>query len=244
MCCQKMRQEKLTKNHCATSKFYEAEVVKMTLDYEKLRREMVEEQIKRRGIEDERVLNAFREVPREEFVDEKYISSAYNDGALPIGAGQTISQPYIVALMIDSLNLKPDEKVLEIGTGSGYAAAVLSRIVEEVYTIETIETLAQKAIKRFARLEYDNIEVKIGDGTLGWAENAPYDGIVVSAAAPHVPDALIKQLSENGRIVIPVGEKGGVQRLKVIKKDKEGKTSEENLDYVRFVPLRGENGYR
>jgi len=216
----------------------------MTLDYEKLRREMVEEQIKRRGIEDERVLNAFREVPREEFVDEKYISSAYNDGALPIGAGQTISQPYIVALMIDSLNLKPDEKVLEIGTGSGYAAAVLSRIVEEVYTIETIETLAQKAIKRFARLEYDNIEVKIGDGTLGWAENAPYDGIVVSAAAPHVPDALIKQLSENGRIVIPVGEKGGVQRLKVIKKDKEGKTSEENLDYVRFVPLRGENGYR
>lgn len=215
----------------------------MTLDFEKLRREMVEQQIKSRGIEDDRVLDAFREVPREEFVEEKYKSSAYNDGALPIGAGQTISQPYIVALMIDSLNLKSDEKVLEIGTGSGYAAAVLSRMVEEVYTIETIETLAQKAISRFDRLEYSNIEVKIGDGTLGWAENAPYDGIVVSAAAPHVPDALIKQLSENGRIVIPVGEKGGVQRLKVIRKGEEGKTSEEKLDYVRFVPLRGENGY-
>ena len=215
----------------------------MTLDFEKLRREMVEQQIKSRGIKDDRVLNAFREVPREEFVEEKYKSSAYNDGALPIGAGQTISQPYIVALMIDSLNLKSDEKVLEIGTGSGYAAAVLSRMVEEVYTIETIESLAQKAIRRFDRLEYNNIEVKIGDGTLGWAENAPYDGIVVSAAAPHVPDALIKQLSENGRIVIPVGEKGGVQRLKVIRKGEEGKTRAEKLDYVRFVPLRGENGY-
>ncbi len=215
----------------------------MTLDFEKLRREMVEQQIKSRGIEDDRVLNAFREVHREEFVEEKYKSSAYNDGALPIGAGQTISQPYIVALMIDSLNLKSDENVLEIGTGSGYAAAVLSRIVEKVYTIETIETLAQKAIRRFDRLEYNNIEVKIGDGTLGWAENAPYDGIVVSAAAPHVPEALINQLSENGRIVIPVGEKGGVQRLKVIRKGEEGKTSAENLDYVRFVPLRGENGY-
>lgn len=216
----------------------------MKLDFEKLRKEMVEQQIKNRGIEDEKVLNAFREVPREEFVEENYKSSSYDDGALPIGAGQTISQPYIVALMIDSLNLKPDEKVLEIGTGSGYAAAVLSRIVEEVYTIETIETLAQKAVKRFARLEYDNIEVKIGDGTLGWEENAPYDGIVVSAAAPHVPEALIKQLSDKGRIIIPVGERGGVQRLKVIKKDEEGKISEENLDYVRFVPLRGENGYR
>jgi len=216
----------------------------MVRNFEKLRRQMVEEQLLKRGIDDDKVLEAFRIVPREKFVGEKYKSSAYEDGALPIEEGQTISQPYIVALMIQSLVLKEDDKVLEIGTGSGYAAAVLSKMVKDVYTIEKIPLLAEKAIERFDRLEYDNIKVKIGDGTLGWKEHAPYDGIIVSAAAPHIPEELLKQLSAEGRIIIPVGERSGVQQLKRIKKDKEGNIEEEKLDYVRFVPLRGEDGYK
>jgi protein-L-isoaspartate(D-aspartate) O-methyltransferase len=216
----------------------------MANNFEELRKKMVEKQLINRGIEDEKVIDAFAEVPREEFVGEKYKSSAYDDGPLPIGSGQTISQPYIVALMIDSLNLNEDDKVLEIGTGSGYAAAVLAKIVNEVYTIEKIDKLAEKAKERFKKLNYTNISTKVGDGTLGWEENAPYDGIVVSAAAPHVPEALINQLAESGKIIIPVGEDGGVQRLKLIKKTEDGTVNEENLDYVRFVPLLGENGYK
>lgn len=216
----------------------------MTNNFEVLRKKMVEKQLINRGIKDKNVIEAFRKVPREDFVDEEYKKSAYDDGPLPIGSGQTISQPYIVALMIDSLNLNADDKVLEIGTGSGYAAAVLSKIVNEVYTIEKIDKLAEKAKERFKKLNYTNISIKLGDGTLGWAENAPYDGIVVSAAAPHVPEALINQLAESGEIIIPVGEEGGVQRLKLIKKSKDGTIIEENLDYVRFVPLLGENGYK
>lgn len=216
----------------------------MANNFEELRKKMVEKQLINRGIEDEKVIDAFAKVPREEFVGEKYKSSAYDDGPLPIGSGQTISQPYIVALMIDSLNLNKDDKVLEIGTGSGYAAAVLAKIVNEVYTIEKIDRLAEKAKERFKKLNYTNISTKVGDGTLGWEENAPYDGIVVSAAAPHVPEALINQLAESGKIIIPVGEDGGVQRLKLIKKAKDGTVNEENLDYVRFVPLLGENGYK
>jgi protein-L-isoaspartate(D-aspartate) O-methyltransferase len=216
----------------------------MDKDFERLRRNMVEKQLINRGIKDKKVIAAFREVPREKFVDDKYKASAYDDGPLPIGAGQTISQPYIVAMMIDSLNLNADDKVLEIGTGSGYAAAVLSKIVNEVYTIEKITQLANKAAGHFKKLNYNNIFIKVGDGTRGWPENAPYNGIVVSAAAPHVPDALIKQLTSPGKMIIPVGEKGGVQRLKLIKKSKKGKITEDNLDYVRFVPLIGENGFR
>jgi protein-L-isoaspartate(D-aspartate) O-methyltransferase len=216
----------------------------MANNFEELRKKMVDKQLINRGIKDEKVIDAFSEVPREEFVGEKYKSSAYDDGPLPIGSGQTISQPYIVALMIDSLNLNEDDKVLEIGTGSGYAAAVLAKIVNEVYTIEKIDKLAEKAKERFKKLNYTNISTKVGDGTLGWSENAPYDGIVVSAAAPHVPEALINQLAESGKIIIPVGEDGGVQRLKLIKKSKDGTVTEENLDYVRFVPLLGENGYK
>lgn len=216
----------------------------MANNFEELRKNMVEKQLINRGIEDKNVIEAFSKVPREEFVDDKYKRSAYDDGPLPIGSGQTISQPYIVALMIDSLNLNADDKVLEIGTGSGYAAAVLAKIVNQVYTIEKIDNLAEKAKERFKKLNYTNISVKVGDGTLGWTENAPYDGIVVSAAAPHVPEALINQLAESGEIIIPVGEEGGVQRLKLIKKAKDGTVTEDNLDYVRFVPLLGENGYK
>lgn len=215
----------------------------MADNFQELRKDMVEKQLIKRGIKSKNVIEAFSEVPREEFVAEKYKSSAYDDGPLPIGSGQTISQPYIVALMIDNLNLNADDKVLEIGTGSGYAAAILSKIVKEVYTIEKVESLAEKAVQHFKKLNYDNISVKVGDGTLGWPEIAPYNGIVVSAAAPYVPQALIEQLAEDGKIIIPVGEQGGVQRLKLIKKKKDGEIKEDNLDYVRFVPLLGENGY-
>ncbi|ADQ15148.1 protein-L-isoaspartate(D-aspartate) O-methyltransferase [Halanaerobium hydrogeniformans] len=215
----------------------------MSVNFTKLREKMVKTQIIRRGIKDGKIIEAFKNVAREEFVDSKYKDDAYNDSPLPIDKGQTISQPYIVAYMIEKLNLSEEDKVLEIGTGSGYAAAILAQIVEEVYTIERFEILAEKASQRFKKLGYNNIKVKVGDGTLGWGEYAPYDGIVVSAAAPHVPEELKEQLAENGKIIIPVGEKTGVQQLKLITKSKENTFKEENLDYVRFVPLTGENGW-
>lgn len=214
----------------------------MTEDFKELREKMVKTQLIRRGIEAEQVIKAFKKVPREKFVDPSYQDSAYNDSPLPIDKDQTISQPYIVAYMIEKLALDENSRVLEIGTGSGYAAAVLAEIAAEVYTIERFEVLAEKASKRFNSLGYDNVKVKVGDGTLGWEEHAPYDGIVVSAAAPHVPQKLKEQLAENGKMIIPVGEKRGVQQLKIISK-KNGKLSEESLDYVRFVPLTGENGW-
>lgn len=216
----------------------------MEKDFERLRKKMVEEQLIKRGIKDEAVLKAFRSVKREEFMLEKNKEYAYQDGAQSIDAGQTISQPYIVAVMMQALKLKKSDKVLEIGTGSGYAAALLAEIVDQVYTIERIEKLAVKAENVLADLNYDNVEVKVGDGSLGWKENAPYDAILVSAAAPYVPENLVQQLNKKGRLVIPVGERKGVQQLKLIIKKYNGKIKKESLEYVRFVPLLGEDSWR
>ena len=168
---------------------------------------MVEEQLKPRGIKDPRVLKAMETVPRHLFVYEDLIEKAYDDCALPIGEGQTISQPYMVAIMTELLELKGDEKVLEIGTGSGYQGAILSLLAEEVFTIERVETIALKAQERFRKLSYTNIHVIVGDGTLGLPEQAPFDGIIVTAAAPEIPETYVKQLKISGRVVIPVGRR-------------------------------------
>lgn len=216
----------------------------MTADYEKLRMEMVREQLQNRGIEDKSVIEAFKKVPREKFMLAENKNLAYADGAQTIEAGQTISQPYIVAKMLEALKLSPEDKVLEIGTGSGYAAALLAEIAEEVFTIERIEKLAVKANNLLLELGYKNIEVKTGDGTLGWEENAPYDAILVSAAAPYLPEKLKSQLNKKGRIVIPIGERGGIQQLKRYTKKYNATLKEEDLEYVRFVPLLGEDSWR
>ena len=208
----------------------------MDKNFEKLRRQMVKEQLIKRGIEDQSVIDAFKKVPREKFMLAENRKLAYQDGAQSIDAGQTISQPYIVALMIQAINLNQSDRVLEIGTGSGYAAALLAEIAAEVYTIEKIEQLGVKAKEVLVDLNYDNVEVKHGDGSLGWAENAPYDAIVVSAAAPYVPEKLIDQLANRGRLIIPIGERSGIQQLKLITKKYKGKIKEESLEYVRFVP--------
>ena len=178
----------------------------MPLDLVRARKQMVEAQVARRGVRDRRVLNAMREVPREAFVEPGYEEFAYEDGALPIREGQTISQPYIVALMIEAADVKPGERVLEVGAGSGYAAALISRIAERVYAIERHAALAQAAMRRFEALGYDNIELRVGDGTQGWPEAAPFDAILVAAGGPEVPTALKDQLAPAGRLVIPVGE--------------------------------------
>ncbi|RCW48721.1 MULTISPECIES: protein-L-isoaspartate(D-aspartate) O-methyltransferase [unclassified Halanaerobium] len=215
----------------------------MTADYKKMREEMVKKQLVPRGINDKNVLDAMRTVPREKFVLGKYKNRAYADSALPIDFGQTISQPYIAAAMIQLIKPKKEDKILEIGTGSGYAAAVLAQIAAEVYTVERIAELAKKAEKRFKDLEYSNIMVKTADGTLGWEKYSPFDKILVSAAAPSVPEKLKKQLADGGLMVVPVGEKGGIQQLMLIERKSAEKFSCRELDYVRFVPLIGENGY-
>ncbi len=216
----------------------------MEINFEELRNKMVEEQLIKRGIEDDLVLKAFKKVEREKFVPEKNKKNAYADGAQLISAGQTISQPYIVAVMLEALEIKENDRVLEIGTGSGYAAALLAEIAAEVYTIERIEELAIKAKKLLSDLNYQNIKVELGDGSLGWEEYAPYDSILVSAAAPYVPEKLIEQLADGGKIVIPVGERNKVQQLKQLTKKYNGKVKEENLEYVRFVPLIGEDSWK
>lgn len=216
----------------------------MSINFKKLRTQMVEKQLLKRGIEDKLVLDAFRKLPREKFISDKNKKYAYHDGAQLIAAGQTISQPYIVAVMLENLEIKKSDKILEIGTGSGYAAALLAEIAAEVYTIERIEELALKAEKLFNKLNYQNLKVKLGDGSLGWEEHAPYDSILVSAAAPYVPEKLIEQLAKGGTIVIPVGKRNRVQQLKQLKKSYSGKVREKKLDYVRFVPLIGENSWR
>jgi protein-L-isoaspartate(D-aspartate) O-methyltransferase len=216
----------------------------MDKDFEKLRQKMVEEQLITRGIKDQAVIEAFKKVAREKFMLEKNRDYAYQDGAQSIDAGQTISQPYIVALMLQALKLGEEDRVLEVGTGSGYAAALLAEIVKKVYTIERIEQLAVQARKVLQELDYQNVEVKIGDGSLGWEEKAPYDAILVSAAAPYVPENIIKQLANKGRLIIPVGERGGIQQLKLITKKYNGKIKEESLEYVRFVPLLGDDSWR
>ena len=207
--------------------------------YETMRTAMVEEQIIARNIKDEKVINAMLKVPRHLFVDESQWDSAYNDYPLPIGMGQTISQPYIVAIMTESLKLTGKEKVLEIGTGSGYQAAILAVIVEEVYTVEIIPVLYERAKKPLA--EYTNVKLSNHDGYYGWKEFAPFDRIIVTAAPDHIPQPLIEQLKDGGIMVIPVGPPGWNQILwKVVKENDDVKTMK-IIDYVSFVPLTGEH---
>lgn len=194
------------------------------------------------GIQDEMVLESIRNVPRHRFVSPELAAYAYYDAPLSIGQGQTISQPYIVALMIEALLLRREDRVLEIGTGSGYAAAVLSQLVQSVYTVERHAELAKEASTRFAALQYDNITVRVGDGTKGWLEESPFDGIIVAAAGPVVPKSLIEQLAVGGRLVIPIGEKGQQKLLRVHRRSYE-EFQEETLCHVRFVPLIGEEGW-
>jgi protein-L-isoaspartate(D-aspartate) O-methyltransferase len=202
---------------------------------------MVEQQLRRRGIRDERVLAAMEKVERHLFVDEHMQDRAYDDCALPIGEGQTISQPYMVALMTELLELRGDERVLEIGAGSGYQAAVLSLLASEVFTVERIESLALRAKSLLERLGYTNVHVITGDGTLGLPEHSPFDGIIATAAAPKIPDALIQQLSMSGRLVIPVGSRFS-QVLYQIKKTPSGINTFTSIPCV-FVPLVGKNGW-
>jgi protein-L-isoaspartate(D-aspartate) O-methyltransferase len=204
---------------------------------------MVDSQIAGRGIRDRHVLEAMREVPREAFVAEGFEEFAYQDGALPIGAGQTISQPYIVALMTEAAALSPGDSVLEVGTGSGYAAAVMSRIARVVYSIERHSSLADGARVRLERLGYDNVVIHVGDGTRGWPEKAPFDAILVAAGGPEVPDTLKQQLAIGGRMVIPVASDEG-QTLRKITRLEERRYDEEDLGGVAFVPLIGEYGFR
>jgi protein-L-isoaspartate(D-aspartate) O-methyltransferase len=210
--------------------------------YANLRNYMVTEQIVARGVHDERVLEALRSVPRHLFVPEEYANIAYSDSPLPIGNGQTISQPYIVALMTELLQLEGDETVLEIGTGSGYQAALLARLAREVHTIERHAALAEKAEKILWALGMTNVVVHVGDGSLGLAAYAPYQAIVVTAAAPSVPQPLFDQLADGGRLVIPEGSTGG-QMLDRWRKQN-GEYHQEHIAPVAFVPLRGEHGWK
>ncbi len=203
------------------------------------RNAMVKEQIADRGVEDPAVLKAMRIVPRHLFVPEGIRSRAYDDGPLPIGHGQTISQPYIVAYMTEVLKAGKGDSVLEIGTGSGYQAAVLSPLVKKVYTMEIIPELAASSKERLKKLGYSNVEVKEGDGYYGWPERAPFDAIIVTAAAGHIPPPLIQQLKNGGRMVIPVGGFFMVQSLVLVSKDRKGEITTRNLLPVRFVPLTG-----
>ncbi len=201
---------------------------------------MVETQIRRRGVTDRDVLAALERVPRHEFVPEQYRDQAYGDHPLPIGYGQTISQPYIVALMTELLQLKNTDRVLEIGTGSGYQAAILAEIVAEVYTVEIIEALAIEARERLKRLGYHNVHVRHGDGYYGWEEHAPYDAIIVTAAPDHIPQPLVQQLKDGARMVIPVGPPGSHQTLWLVTKEK-GTITKRSVTGVLFVPLTGEH---
>ena len=188
----------------------------------------------------EKVLAVMNRVPRHRFVPEEELYSAYYNHPLPIGHGQTISQPFIVAQMSDLLALDKQKSVLEVGTGSGYQAAVLSELAGKVYSVEVVEPLASVAAKRLAELGYANVEVKAGDGSAGWPEHAPYDGIIVTAAADHVPQPLLDQLKPGGRMMIPVGGRWDIQELILISKDFEGNLHKRNVEPVRFVPLTGE----
>ena len=210
--------------------------------YANLRRRMVNEQIIARGIHDARLLDALNELPRHWFVPEEYANIAYSDNPLPIGRGQTISQPYIVALMTELLLLQGDENVLEVGTGSGYQAALLAYLARQVHTIERHAPLAEKAEKALARLGLTNVSVHVGDGTLGVPEYAPYQAIMITAAAPRLPQPLRDQLDEGGRLVLPEGGAGGQMLDRWSKR--EGEFVQEHIAPVAFVPLRGEHGWK
>ena len=205
----------------------------------KSRKRMVEHDLKGRDITDAKVLEIMGRVPRHLFVDKSLQSKAYADHPLPIGEGQTISQPYIVALMTQILRVKPGEKVLEIGAGSGYQAAVLAELTDQVYTIEIHASLSQMAAQRLKQLGYEKVKVKYGDGYFGWEEYAPFDAIIVTCAANHIPPPLIKQLKENGRLIIPLGSTTYFQTLTLLTK-KNGQTDVQHLLGVSFVPMTGE----
>ncbi len=212
-------------------------------DFTDARERMVETQIAARGVRNPAILAAMRLTPRENFVDPEQRAYAFQDRPLGIGERQTISQPYIVALMIAAAGVKPGERVLEIGTGSGYAAAVVSRIAAHVYTVERHASLAETARRRFGELRFDNIETRVGDGTLGWPEAAPFDAILVAASGPDVPEALKRQLGRGGRLVMPVGVEAGRQDLLKLTRKGDEDYEVERLGPVAFVPLIGEQGW-
>ena len=211
--------------------------IPQTDKFESIRLRMVKTQIVARGVNNAAVIEAMKKVPRHLFIPKEYEDEAYNDYPLPIGHGQTISQPYIVAYMTEVLKPGNKMKALEIGTGSGYQAAILAEIVSKVYTIEIVPELAKEADERLKKLGYKNIVCKYGDGYQGWPEFAPFDIIIVTAAAEKIPQPLIDQLAENGRLVIPVGAPSGVQELQLVTK-KRGKIETKNLTFVRFVPFK------
>ena len=216
--------------------------MKEAIKYGRQREEMVRHQIEARGIKDPLVLTAFRSVPRHLFVSEALRDQAYGDYPLPIGEQQTISQPYIVAEMTQALELREDDRVLEIGTGSGYQAAILAEIVYRVYTVERIRSLYIQARKLLDKLRYHNIVMRCGDGTAGWKDESPFDAIIVTAGAPDIPEKLLNQLAEGGRMVVPVGNQHSQDLIKVVK-DKKG-IHKSNLGGCRFVKLIGEQGWK
>ncbi|OEU68366.1 MAG: protein-L-isoaspartate O-methyltransferase [Desulfobacterales bacterium PC51MH44] len=206
--------------------------------YQKARKKMVSFQIRMRGVSDQKVLGAMTEVPRHSFVPEELVSRAYADHPLPIGQGQTISQPYIVALMTASLKLTGDERVLEIGTGSGYQAAILAKVAKEVYTIEIKEKLHQKASKALRSMGYTNVKTRHGDGYFGWSEATPFDCIMITAAIDHIPPPLLKQLKDGGRLILPLGNPFSYQNLSLVTKHKDDYTVKQ-ITGVLFVPMTG-----
>jgi len=209
--------------------------------YAELRHEMVEKQLRIRGISDERLLDVMTRIPREQFVEDSIRPRAYEDYPLPIGEGQTISQPYIVALMTELLELKGDEKVLEIGTGCGYQTAILASLAQQVFSIERLKALAWKAEKLLPELGYFNVLIRVADGTHGWMEESPYDAIIVTAGSPDIPEPLVEQLADKGRLVIPVGDEG-MQTLTRVRK-RFGRTKIEHYGGCRFVKLIGRYGW-
>jgi len=213
-------------------------------DFSREREAMVERHLKRRGITEPHIVEAFLAVPREEFVSPEYAHLAYGDHPLPIEAGQTISQPYIVALMVQAAGIKAGDRVLEVGAGSGYAAAVISRIAGQVIAIERQHDLVDVARQRLERLGYDNVEIVEGDGTRGWPDQAPFDAILAAASGSHVPRPLVEQLAPAGRLVMPVGDPGWVQQLIKVTKNDDGTLLQQDLGEVRFVPLIGEEGWK
>jgi protein-L-isoaspartate(D-aspartate) O-methyltransferase len=213
--------------------------------YSKQRKKMVDAQIRSRGVRDERVLRAMEKIPRHLFVDEGLIDQAYSDSPLPIGEKQTISQPYIVAIITEALELKGSEKVLELGTGSGYQAAILAELADRVFTIERIASLAQKARKLLESLNYYNVVIRVGDGTYGWREESPFDAIAVSAGSPSIPRTLVEQLAIGGRLVIPVGDRYSQNLIKLTRlSENPDDVKKEDLGGCRFVNLIGEHGWK
>jgi protein-L-isoaspartate(D-aspartate) O-methyltransferase len=213
--------------------------------YAKQRKKMVDSQIRSRGVRDERVLRAMEKIPRHLFIDEGLIDQAYNDNPLPIGEKQTISQPYIVALMTEALELKGREKVLELGTGSGYQAAILAELADRVFTVERLASLAQKARKLLESLNYYNVVIRVGDGTYGWREESPFDAIAVSAGSPSIPRMLVEQLAIGGRLVIPVGGRYSQSLVKLTRlSENPDDVKKEDLGGCRFVSLIGEHGWK